>query len=57
MNLIKKEIRSMTISPGSSVSGFVYVPVPTEADRKKVHLQVPLTNAQSGETEVVNLSF
>lgn len=56
-NLMKKEVRSKTLSPGSSVYGFVYVPVPTDAARKKIHLQVPLTNVQSGETEVVNLSF
>ncbi len=56
-NLMKKEVRSKTLSPGSSLSGFVYVPVPTDAPRKKLHLQVPLTNAQSGGTEVVNLFF
>jgi hypothetical protein len=56
-NLMKKEVRSRTLSPGSSVYGFVYVPVPTDAPRKKMHLQVPLTNAQSSETEVVNLFF
>lgn len=56
-NMMKKELRSKTLSPGSSVYGFVYVPVPTDAPRKKVHLQVPLTNAQSSETEVVNLFF
>jgi len=56
-NMMKKEVRSKTLSPGSSVYGFVYVPVPTDAPRKKVHLEVPLTNAQSSETEVVNLFF
>jgi len=56
-NLMKKEVRSKTLSPGSNVHGFVYVPVPTDAPRKKMHLQVPLTNARSGENEVVNLFF
>jgi hypothetical protein len=56
-NLMKKQVRSKTLPPGSSVHGFVYVPVPTDVARKNIHLQVPLTNAQSGETEVVNLSF
>ncbi len=56
-NLVKKEVRSRTLSPGSSVSGFVYVPVPTGTPRKKMHLQVPLTNAQSGEIQVMNLFF
>lgn len=56
-NLMKKEVRSKTLSPGSSLHGFVYVPVPTDGPRKKMHLQVPLTDAQSSETEVVNLFF
>lgn len=56
-NLMKKGVRSTTLSPGSSVYGFVYVPVPKHAPRKKMHLQVPLTNVQSGEIEVVNLFF
>jgi hypothetical protein len=56
-NLMKKLLRSKTLAPGSSVHGFVYVPVPTDAARKQIHLQVPLTNSQSGESEVVNLSF
>ena len=56
-NMMKKELRSKTLSPGSSVHGFVYVPVPINAPRPKTHLQVPLTNAQSGEIEVLNLFF
>ncbi len=56
-NMMKKELRSKTLSPGSSVHGFVYVPVPTNAPRPKTHLQVPLTRAQSGEIEVLNLFF
>ena len=56
-NLMKKGVRSTTLSPGSSVYGFVYVPVPKHAPRKKMHLQVPLTSVQSGEVEVVNLFF
>jgi hypothetical protein len=56
-NLLKKEVRSKTLSPGSSVYGFVYVPVPTDAPRGKLQLQVPLTNTQSGEIELVNLFF
>lgn len=56
-NMLKKEARSRTLSPGSSTNGFVYIPVPTGSPRQKIHLQVPLTNAQSGETEVINLVF
>ena len=54
-NLMKKEVRSKTLSPGSSVSGFIYVPVPRDAPRSKIHLQVPVTNTQSGEITVLNL--
>jgi hypothetical protein len=56
-NLVRRELRSGTLAPGRTISGFVYVPIPTDAPRAKVHLQVPLTNEQSGETEVVNLYF
>ena len=56
-NLLKKELRSKTLAPGSSMSGFIYVPVPKDGQRQSIHLQVPLTNSQSGEIEVVNLLF
>jgi len=56
-NMMKKQLRSKTLSPGASVHGFVYVPVPINAPRPKTHLQVALTNAQSGEIEVLNLFF
>ncbi len=56
-NMMKKEIRSKTLAPGSSVNGFVYIPVTTDPGRKKIHLQVPLTNSQTGEIEVLNLFF
>jgi len=56
-NMMKKQVRSKTLSPGSSVHGFIYVPMPTDTARKQTHLQVALTNAQSGETEVLNLFF
>ncbi len=54
---MKRHVRSTTLSPGASIFGFVYIPVPTDAPRKKIHLQVPLTNVQSSEIEVVNLFF
>jgi hypothetical protein len=56
-NLIKKHIRSSTLGPGAVVHGFVYIPVATEGARAEIHLQVPLTNAKSGEIEVFNISF
>jgi hypothetical protein len=56
-NLVRRELHSGTLAPGRTISGFVYVPIPTDAPRAKVHLEVPLTNEQSGETEVANLYF
>ena len=56
-NMLKKEVRSQTLAPHSSLHGFLYVPVPHAAQRGKIHLQIPLTNSQSGEIEMVNLTF
>lgn len=56
-NLVRRELRSGTLPPGKTLSGFVYVPISTDAPRAKVHLEVPLTNEQSGETEVASLYF
>jgi hypothetical protein len=56
-SMMKKQIRSKTLAPGASVSGFVYIPVPRNQQRGKIHLQVPITSAQSGETTVLNLEF
>jgi hypothetical protein len=56
-NMVKKEIRSRTIAPGSETSGFVYVPVNDDGSRGKFHLQVPLSNARTGESQVGNIVF
>jgi len=56
-NMMKKQIRSKTLAPQTSVSGFVYIPVPRGQQRPKIHLQVPITGLQSGETTVLNLDF
>ena len=56
-NLLKKEIQSKTLSPGTTVSGFLYVPVSREIPRRKIRLQVPLIKSGSSETFVLNLSF
>ncbi|MFZ0306007.1 MAG: hypothetical protein WAL75_25195 [Terracidiphilus sp.] len=55
--MMKNQIRSKTIAPGASVSGFVYVPIPRDQPRGKIHLQVPITSAQTGESTVLNLEF
>jgi len=56
-NLVKRHIRSTTLGPGSTVRGFVYIPVSAQGERTPIHLQVPLTNAKSGEIEVFNITF
>jgi len=56
-NMMKKQIRSKTLAPQSSVAGFVYIPVPRSQPRPKIHLQVPITGLQTGETTVLNLEF
>jgi len=56
-NLLKRHIKSKTLSPGASVSGFLYVPVPGKGPREKIHLQVPITKAGTSETFMLNLFF
>jgi hypothetical protein len=55
--LLKKQVHSMTLSPGESVHGFLYIPVSAGASRQKVHLQVPIIKAGTSETHVLNLIF
>jgi hypothetical protein len=56
-NILKKGIQSRTLSPGTSVHGFLYIPVPKKGPREKIHLQVPITKAATRETYVLNLYF
>jgi hypothetical protein len=56
-NIVKRRIKSQTLSPGSSVHGFLYIPVPKKGPREKIHLQVPITKAGTSQTFVLNLLF
>jgi hypothetical protein len=56
-NLLNKEVQSTTLSPGKSLHGFLYIPVPKDAPRQKIHLFVPITRAGSDETFVLDLVF
>jgi hypothetical protein len=56
-NILKKEVQSKTLSPGTSVHGFLYIPAPKNGPREKIHLQVPITRAGTSETFVLNLTF
>lgn len=54
-NLLKKELQSTTLSPGTSAHGFLYIPTPKHAPREKIHLRVPITRAGADEAIVLDL--
>ena len=54
-NLVKKEVRSSTLSPGASISGFLYLPVPKGAVRQPIHLKFLIT--RSGDDDPFALDF
>jgi hypothetical protein len=54
-NLLKKEVQSRTISPTSSTSGFLYIPVPKNGPRQPIHLVLSIT--RSGDDEPFSLDF
>lgn len=56
-NIMKKELQSATLSPGKTVSGFLYIAVPPKGSREKMHLQIPMTKAGTNESHVLNLIF
>lgn len=56
-NLLKKEIQSKTLSPGVSVKGFLYVPIPKEGARGGISLQIPLVNTRTSEVRVINVTI
>jgi hypothetical protein len=56
-NFLKKEIQSTTLSPGASAHGFLYIQVPKNAPRQKIHLRVPITRTGLDKTFVLDLVF
>ena len=54
-NLLKKEVQSKTVSPGSSTSGFLYLPVPKVGPRQPIHLIISII--RSGDDEPFRLDF
>jgi len=56
-NLILRELRSGTLSPGDTTFGFLYIPIPTKGPRPKIHVRFPIEWAGSDKTSVVNLDF
>jgi hypothetical protein len=55
--MIKNEIQSNTISPGKSVSGFLYIPVPRQGSEPMTRLLIPFTRAGTDETLTMSLDF
>jgi hypothetical protein len=53
----KNELRSNTLSPGTSVHGFVYIQVPRKSPGKKYRLQIPVTKSGTDETAFLSLDF
>jgi hypothetical protein len=56
-NALKKELRSTTLSPGASVHGFLFVPIPKNAARGKIRIRIPISKASSDESFVLDLVF
>jgi hypothetical protein len=56
-NLLNNEIQSKTLSPGVSVKGFLYIPIPKEGVRGGIHVQIPLVNSRTSEIQIVNLTI
>jgi hypothetical protein len=56
-NVLIKEMKSTTLSPGTSIHGFLYIPVPKDAARKKLRLQIPITKSGTDESIVLDLVF
>jgi hypothetical protein len=56
-NFIIKELQSSTISPGRSVRGFLYVPVPKKGARGKLILEFPLAQAGTSNSSTVSVEF
>jgi hypothetical protein len=56
-NILKKELQSKTLSPGTSAHGFLYVPVPKNTSREKILLRIPVTRTGTDESIVLELAF
>jgi hypothetical protein len=54
-HMLKSEVQSKTLPPGSSVHGFIYVPVRKADSGKKVRLQIPITKSGTDDTFVLDL--
>lgn len=56
-NMVVRQLQSQTISPGETVHGFLYIPIPKKGPRPKIHIQFPIAWAGSDRTSVLTLDF
>jgi len=56
-NLIKKEIQSKTVPPGSEMHGFLYVRAPNGSPREKIHISLPVTDSITNQTITFEFTF
>jgi hypothetical protein len=58
-NLLKKELQSSTVSPATSIHGFLYIPVPKNGSRQKIRIRIPVSkmSAHGSEPVVLDLVF
>lgn len=56
-NLLEKEMRSTTISPGLAAHGFLYLPIPKESSRQKITLNVPVGKSAADDVVDLTLTF
>jgi hypothetical protein len=55
-NLIKKELRSSTLSPGQKCGGFVFVPIPSDLE-KRAHLRMRVQAMKIGSERPSDFEF
>jgi hypothetical protein len=55
-NVIKKEFRSSTLSPGQKDQGFVYLPLPADPEKRK-HLRMRVRVMKVGSEEPIDFEF
>jgi len=55
-NVVKKELRSSTLSAGQKDQGFVYLPLPSDPERRK-HLQMRVRVIKVGSDQPIDFEF
>ncbi len=56
-NLVLRQLQSGTLSPGDTVHGFLYIPIPKKGPRPMIHIQFPVSWAGSDKTSVLHFDF